>query len=72
VPHVFLTDQELQREWKKGDHRIFLFVPPEEKVRAQALVGGSARVFAEQSGKVVYTNRNQAFSNQQSAFRSRF
>jgi hypothetical protein len=58
VPPVFLTDEDLQRAWKEGNHRIFLFVPPEEKTRAQSLLGSGAHVFAEQSGKVVYTNKS--------------
>lgn len=57
APHIFLTDDDLLHAWALHDaQRIFLFVPPEEQARARAVLGNHAHVFAEQSGKTVYTN----------------
>lgn len=56
IPHIFLTDDDLLRRWS-GPERIFLFVPPEQQARVRDLLGSQAHVFAEQSGKTVYTNR---------------
>lgn len=56
IPHVFLTDDDLLRRWR-GPQRVFLFVPPEQQSRVRALLGAQEKIFAEQSGKTVYTNR---------------
>lgn len=56
IPHIFLSDDDLLRRWS-GAQRVFLFVPPEQQARVHALLGNQEHVFAEQSGKTVYTNR---------------
>ncbi len=56
IPHIFLSDDDLLRRWR-GPQRVFLFVPPEEQARVSNLLGTRAHIFAEQSGKTVYSNR---------------
>ena len=55
APKIYLSDGDLQREWS-GQERVFLFVPPHLKARADALLP-SKFVVAEVSGKYVYSNR---------------
>jgi 4-amino-4-deoxy-L-arabinose transferase-like glycosyltransferase len=55
APKIYLSDADLQREWS-GQERMFLFVPPHLKARADALLP-SKFVVAEVSGKYVYSNR---------------
>jgi 4-amino-4-deoxy-L-arabinose transferase-like glycosyltransferase len=56
VPHVFLNDEDLIRDWN-GSHRVFLFVPPRESERVKAILPQPRYVIAESSGKVVYSNQ---------------
>jgi 4-amino-4-deoxy-L-arabinose transferase-like glycosyltransferase len=55
APNIYLTDQDLQRDWI-GRGRVFLFVPPYEKARVDGLLPAKV-VIAERSGKYVYSNR---------------
>ena len=55
APKIYLSDADLQREWS-GQERVFLFVPPHLKARADALLPIKF-VVAEVSGKYVYSNR---------------
>jgi 4-amino-4-deoxy-L-arabinose transferase-like glycosyltransferase len=54
APHIYLDDDDLLRLWK-SKQRVFLFVPAYEKAKVDALLP-SKPVFAESSGKVVYSN----------------
>lgn len=54
APKIYLTDADLQREWKASG-RIFLFVPSHLKSRVDALLPNRV-VVAEVSGKYVYSN----------------
>lgn len=56
APHVFLNGAELNREWK-SDQRIFLFVPRENRDRADVLVPQPHYFVAESSGKVIWSNQ---------------
>ncbi len=55
APKIYLTDADLLREWRSS-RRIFLFVPPHLKAKADALLPQPA-VIGERSGKYVYSNR---------------
>jgi hypothetical protein len=55
APNIFLSDMDLQRDWA-GDGRVFLFVPPHQKVKVDRLLPAKF-VVAEVSGKYVYSNR---------------
>jgi hypothetical protein len=55
APKIYLTDADLQRQWA-GAGRVFLFVPPHQKERVNALLPGRF-VVAQASGKFVYSNR---------------
>ena len=55
APRIYLTDEDLLREWRSG-RRIFLFVPPHLKAKADALLPQPA-VIGERSGKYVYSNQ---------------
>ena len=55
APRIYLTDADLLREWRSG-RRIFLFVPPHLKAKADALLPQPA-VIGERSGKYVYSNQ---------------
>jgi hypothetical protein len=56
APRIFLDDAELVQAWNSGQ-RIFLFVPPHQRARVDALIQGPKFVVAETSGKVIYSNR---------------
>lgn len=56
APKIFLEDADLLRAWNSSQ-RVFLFVPPHQKARVDALITGQKFVVAESSGKVVYSNR---------------
>ena len=57
APHIFLTDPEFLDLWK-GQKRIFLFVPSEQRVAAaQRLPSTGTFLVAESGGKAVYANR---------------
>ena len=55
APDIFLTDADLQKAWANPP-RIFLFVPPHLKGKVDELLPAHY-VFAEISGKYVYSNR---------------
>ena len=55
APKIYLTGADLQREWT-GQARLFLFVPPHEKSKVDALLS-QRFVIAEMSGKYSYSNR---------------
>jgi 4-amino-4-deoxy-L-arabinose transferase-like glycosyltransferase len=55
APKIYLTDADLQRQWG-GQGRVFLFVPPHQKERVDALLP-TRFVVAQASGKFVYSNR---------------
>jgi 4-amino-4-deoxy-L-arabinose transferase-like glycosyltransferase len=55
APKIYLSDADLQRDWA-GSGRVFLFVPPHQKVRVDGLLPAKF-VIAEVSGKYVYSNR---------------
>jgi 4-amino-4-deoxy-L-arabinose transferase-like glycosyltransferase len=55
APKIYLTDAELLQAWS-GSRRIFLFVPPYLKAKADALLPQRS-VIAELSGKYVYSNQ---------------
>ena len=56
APKIFWTNADLESAWKSGT-RIFLFVPPHEKDRVDVLIPTQRFVVAENSGKIVYSNR---------------
>lgn len=56
APRIFLNDNDLEREWQ-GPHRVFLFVPTEQRARAESLLGKGAYVFAQVSGKEILSNK---------------
>jgi len=56
APAIFLDDADLVRLWT-GRDRIFLFVPPDEIVRAKQVIPQPQYIVAQSSGKVVYCNR---------------
>jgi hypothetical protein len=55
APKIFLTGADLERAWT-GPRRVFLFVPEDKRAQAEKLIP-QRNVFAEMSGKAVYTNR---------------
>jgi hypothetical protein len=55
APHIFLNDDDLLAAWA-GAGRVFLFVPPQHVKRVDALLPVHYLI-AEESGKVVYSNR---------------
>lgn len=60
APKIYLDDKRLLQAWKGGG-RVFLFVPAYEKSRVDALLP-QKYVFAERSGKFVYSNQPSATS----------
>src|SRR5579864_2572321 len=55
APHIYLDDADLQQDWA-GPERVFLFVPPQLKVKVDSILPRKF-VVAEVSGKYVYSNR---------------
>ena len=55
APKIFLTGADLEQAWNDS-RRVFLFVPEDKRAQAEKLLP-RAKVFAEMSGKAVYTNR---------------
>ena len=55
APKIYLSDADLQKGWANAE-RVFLFVPPHQKARVDALLPGKF-VVAEVSGKYIYSNR---------------
>ena len=55
APNIYLNDAELLRAWNSSEH-VFLFVPSYQKAKVDRLLPQKF-VFAEQSGKIVYSNR---------------
>jgi hypothetical protein len=56
APAIFLDDTDLTRLWN-GQDRLFLFVPPDQKARAEKAIPQPWYIIARSSGKVVYSNR---------------
>lgn len=56
APHIFLDDADLLRAWS-GPNRVFLFVPGDQRPRAESVLGKRAYLFAEVSGKEILTNQ---------------
>jgi hypothetical protein len=56
APRIFMEDSDLLREWDSG-RRIFLFVPPQHRARVDSLLPLRRFVVAEDSGKIIYSNR---------------
>jgi hypothetical protein len=52
---IYLSDADLQRDWA-GSGRMFVFVPPRQKVRVDGLLPEKV-VVAEVAGKYVYSNQ---------------
>jgi 4-amino-4-deoxy-L-arabinose transferase-like glycosyltransferase len=55
APKIYWSGADLQREWT-GQSRLFLFVPPHEKSKVDALLS-QRFIIAEVSGKYIYSNR---------------
>jgi 4-amino-4-deoxy-L-arabinose transferase-like glycosyltransferase len=55
APKIYLSDQDLQQDWS-SEGRVFLFVPPHQKARVDALLPRKF-VVAQVSGKYVYSNQ---------------
>jgi len=56
APHIFLTDEELKARWGRGAPK-FLFVPLEFRSQASQVLGSTAYLVAEISGKALYADR---------------
>jgi 4-amino-4-deoxy-L-arabinose transferase-like glycosyltransferase len=56
APAIFLDDADLKRLWPAHD-RLFLFVPPDQKAWAEAVIPQPRCIIAQSSGKVIYSNR---------------
>jgi 4-amino-4-deoxy-L-arabinose transferase-like glycosyltransferase len=59
-PKIFLHDAELKAAWDSGA-RLFLFVPQHERANVEKLIPGRKYVVSEQSGKVIWSNRQSNF-----------
>ena len=55
APHIFLDDRGLQLAWK-SPQRVFLFVPPHERAKVEAVLPGPLQIASEASGKVIFRN----------------
>jgi 4-amino-4-deoxy-L-arabinose transferase-like glycosyltransferase len=55
APRIFLNGVDFEQAWN-GPQRVFLFVPQEKREQAEKLMP-QRKVFAEMSGKAVYSNR---------------
>jgi hypothetical protein len=60
APKIFLHDAELKAAWDSGT-RLFLFVPQHERANVEKLILGRKYVVSEQSGKVIWSNRQSNF-----------
>ncbi len=56
VPPIFLSSQQLLREWGQGERKI-LFVPLEHRDEVDRLLGSRQVLLAESSGKALVTDR---------------
>jgi 4-amino-4-deoxy-L-arabinose transferase-like glycosyltransferase len=56
APHIFLTPDDLQNTWGKGERKI-LFVPIERRDEVDRLLGDHKILLKESSGKTLYTDR---------------
>ena len=56
APHIFLNNEDLAREWR-SPKRVFLFVTADDSNRVRSVLGSDARLFAEVSGKQIFTNQ---------------
>jgi hypothetical protein len=55
APKIYLGEADLQKQWD-GTERVFLFVPPHQKIRVDTLLPEKF-VVAAVSGKYIYSNR---------------
>ena len=60
APKIFLHDAELKAAWDSGA-RLFLFVPQHKRANVEKLILGRKYVVSEQSGKVIWSNRQSNF-----------
>jgi hypothetical protein len=56
APKIYWDDTDLLRVWS-SPARVFLFVPPHQKMQVEGLLPARRYAFAESSGKVIYSNR---------------
>ena len=56
APKIFLHDADLKAAWD-SETRVFLFVPQHERGNVEKVIPGQKYVVSEQSGKVVWSNR---------------
>lgn len=56
APHIFLTSDDLIREWGTGEQKI-LFVPLEKRDEVDHLLGNNKVLLKETSGKALFTDR---------------
>lgn len=56
APHIFLTSDDLLREWGTGTRKI-LFVPLEKRDEVDHLLGNKRFLLEETSGKALFTDR---------------
>ena len=56
APHIYLDDHDLLQTWNSTT-RIFLFVPEHERPKVDALLPDNKYVVAQNSGKVIFSNR---------------
>jgi 4-amino-4-deoxy-L-arabinose transferase-like glycosyltransferase len=56
APPIFLTPQDLQNTWGKGERKI-LFVPIDKRDEVDRLLGDDKILLKESSGKALYTDR---------------
>jgi len=61
APRIFLDDSQFLEVWN-SDATAYLFVPRERREQVTALLGDSAMLVKESSGKAIYTNRTTALS----------
>jgi len=56
APHIFLTDQDLVKQWGSGPRKI-LFVPLEKRDDVDKVLGEHKILLKEASGKALFTDR---------------
>ncbi|MCL2659688.1 MAG: glycosyltransferase family 39 protein [Acidobacteriaceae bacterium] len=57
VPPVFLTPDELFKQWGGGPARMVLFVPPDKRDEVDQLLGKNKILIEAVSGKALFTDR---------------
>jgi 4-amino-4-deoxy-L-arabinose transferase-like glycosyltransferase len=56
APKIYWQDSDLVAAWS-SPVRVFLFVPPHQKTAVESILGGNKFLVAENSGKLIYSNR---------------